>query len=411
MFSSRQRERFLACESRLTRIIFCGLLVLIGFTGPLTLDMYIPALPQIAKGLHAAQDQVQFTMAVFLCSVAITQVVYGPLIDRYGRKSSLLFSLVCSLLGTLLAYFSVNIAMLYAARAVQGVGMAGVATVLIVITRDILHGDSFTQVASVMSVCFGLGPVISPVIGAHVSHWLGWRCVFLVLLVYTVIVVLAAILLIPETACEKRHQKLSLPVYVQRIVRICGHPIFIRNAVAKMVAYAGFMVFYTVSPFILQHHLSVSVIHFGWITLAITSFILLSKLCNALFIGFFGVERLIRYSLILMFFAALSLFCFSLAGCYSLIVVVVPFLMFAFSSGFLFSNTTAAVMVATKKIISGSVASLMNFSTSMFAFIAATVAAHLSIETLLPLGLLLLFMSVIPLGVYIFVPRDPLAIE
>ena len=107
-----------------------------------------------------------------------------------------------------------------------------------------------------------------------------------------------------------------------------------------MVTYAGFMIFYTVPPFILQHHLSVSHIHFGWITLAITSFILLSKLYNALFIHFFGVEQLIRYSLILMFLGALSLFCFLLTSYYSLIVVVVPFLMSVFSSGFLFSNKT-----------------------------------------------------------------------
>ena len=178
-----------------------------------------------------------------------------------------------------------------------------------------------------------------------------------------------------------------------------------------MVTYAGFMIFYTVPPFILQHHLSVSHIHFGWITLAITSFILLSKLYNALFIHFFGVEQLIRYSLILMFLGALSLFCFLLTSYYSLIVVVVPFLMSVFSSGFLFSNKTAAVMVTTKKTISVSVASLMNFSTSLFAFIAAGIAAHLSIETLLPLSLLLFIMSVIPLGVYIFMPRDPPAIE
>src|SRR5882762_7292388 len=201
--------------SRARMIVVLGALVALG---PLTIDMYLPALPRIADELSVSSSVAQLTLTGTLAGLALGQLIVGPLSDSLGRRRPLMACIVVHMLASLLCLFAPNIAVLGVARSLQGVGAAAAMVVAIAIVGDLFTDTAAATVMSRLMLVLGVAPVVAPSLGAAVLLKASWHWVFAVLVVLAGLLLLLAVLALPETL-PKSHRR---PLKVKGILATYG---------------------------------------------------------------------------------------------------------------------------------------------------------------------------------------------
>ncbi len=165
----------------------------------LSIDMALPALPEIRTALDADAASATATLSMFLFGFGAAQLIVGPLSDRIGRRPVLAVAMALYILGSAASSFAPSIGLLLLARAAQGAGAAGGTVLAFAIIRDLFEGEAARARLSTVSLVFSLAPVIAPTIGGGVMLLLGWRSIFLFQLATGALLAAAALLGLPET--------------------------------------------------------------------------------------------------------------------------------------------------------------------------------------------------------------------
>src|SRR5829696_3650695 len=174
--------------------------------GPLTIDMYLPALPTITTQLETTSAAVQLTLTGTLVGLALGQLVLGPVSDALGRKRPLLAGTALHVLASLLVLVAPNLAVLGGLRVLQGVGTAAGAVIAIAIVRDLYDGRAAATMLSRLFLVLGAAPVLAPTIGGELLRFTSWRGIFALLAVYGVLMVVVGARALPETLPPERRQ-------------------------------------------------------------------------------------------------------------------------------------------------------------------------------------------------------------
>ncbi len=182
------------------------ILGLLSAVGPFTIDMYLPAMPQIAGELDASDTAVQMTLTAYFIVFGIAQLIYGPMADALGRRRPLIIGLVLFLIATVAASMAPNIELLILARAAQGLGAATLMVVPRAIVRDLATGPQATRMMAAIMIVISVSPMLAPLTGSMVMAWGGWREIFAVLAVAGVVSLALTLFVLPETlpAAERR---------------------------------------------------------------------------------------------------------------------------------------------------------------------------------------------------------------
>ncbi|MFC4637953.1 multidrug effflux MFS transporter [Deinococcus hohokamensis] len=166
---------------------------------PLSIDLYLPGLPTIARDLHVSSGAVQSTLAVFLMGVALGQIAYGPVTDKYGRKRPLLAGLVIFVLGGILCALAPSITVLIAGRFLQALGASASAVITAAIVRDLWSGKALADRLSILMLIMGVAPILAPSLGGLILTQVGWHGLFWVLAAFGVLMTVTVVFL-PETS-------------------------------------------------------------------------------------------------------------------------------------------------------------------------------------------------------------------
>lgn len=179
-------------------------MLLVGCTllAPLAIDMYLPAMSSLSVDLNAEASLVSATMSVFLCAVAVGQLLFGPLSDRIGRRPPVLAGLVLYVAGSLIAATTPSIGVLLAARMLQALGACAATVVGRSLVRDLFDQRESARFFSMIAMIGALGPVFAPSIGALILQVAHWRVIFLVLGGFGVVVALGSVLFLKETRSQ-----------------------------------------------------------------------------------------------------------------------------------------------------------------------------------------------------------------
>ncbi|MDG4787607.1 multidrug effflux MFS transporter [Micromonospora sp. WMMD1102] len=183
-------------RERLRLVLVLGSLIAIG---PLTIDMYLPALPAITADLATAEAAVQLTLTGTLAGLALGQLVIGPFSDAVGRRVPLLAGLVLHVVASALCVVAPNVGVLGVLRVLQGLGTAAAAVVAMAVVRDLFSGTAFARIFSRLMLVMGAAPVLAPTLGSAVLRWTDWRGVFVALGVFGIVLVTLAAVKLPET--------------------------------------------------------------------------------------------------------------------------------------------------------------------------------------------------------------------
>lgn len=235
--------------SRTRMILVLGALVALG---PLTIDMYLPALPKIGDELSVSSSVAQLTLTGTLAGLALGQLIVGPLSDSLGRRRPLMAGIVLHMLASVLCVLAPNIVVLGLARGLQGMGAAAAAVVAIAVVGDLFAGSAAATVMSRLMLVLGVAPVLAPSLGAAVLLKASWHWVFVALVVLAGGLLLMAVLALPETL-PVSHRR---PLKVRGIVRTYGELLrdtrFVILVLVAGLGMSGLFAYISAAPFVLQ---------------------------------------------------------------------------------------------------------------------------------------------------------------
>jgi DHA1 family bicyclomycin/chloramphenicol resistance-like MFS transporter len=206
----------------------------------LAIDSMLPALPEIGNALGVTSDnRRQLVITVYLLGFGGSQIFYGPLADRFGRKAMLIGCMLFYALFAALAGLAGSMNLLLAARFMQGVAAGGTRVLVVAIVRDRFHGSAMAQIMSLVMIVFMLVPVLAPTLGQGILAIAGWRHIFIALAAYAVALALWGGLRMPETLARADRRALSLANIVDAVRQTLGNRTSIGNTLAATLAFGG----------------------------------------------------------------------------------------------------------------------------------------------------------------------------
>jgi DHA1 family bicyclomycin/chloramphenicol resistance-like MFS transporter len=220
--------------------------------GPLTIDMYLPALPKIADELGLSSSVAQLTLTGTLAGLGLGQLIVGPLSDSLGRRRPLMAGIVLHMAASLLCLFAPNIAVLGVARGLQGVGAAAAMVVAIAVVGDLFADSVAATVMSRLMLVLGVAPVIAPSLGAAVMLKASWHWVFAVLVVMAGALLLVAALALPETLPAVHRRPLNIRGIGSTYVEVLRDARFVVLVLVGALGMSGLFAYIAGAAFVLQ---------------------------------------------------------------------------------------------------------------------------------------------------------------
>jgi DHA1 family bicyclomycin/chloramphenicol resistance-like MFS transporter len=350
---------------------------------PFSIDMYLPAFPQIAQDFGTTVAEVSLSLSAYFIGLSFGQLLYGPLLDRFGRKRPLYVGMLIYILASLGCLASRSTETLIVWRVLQAIGgcAAGVASMAMV--RDLFETHESAKVFSLLILILGTSPLLAPTIGGYLSTGFGWHAVFLTLVVMSTLLLLVIKFYLPESHEPDPSVVLKVKPIARAFWVIGRNPEFYTYVLSGSVAFSGLFVYLAGSPLIFMESFKVSGQVYGWIFSIIATGMILSSQINVSLLKRFSNRQLLRGGLMGQFLIGLAF----------MIGVKVEFLalngsvamFFLFMAFFGVTNPNAnALALAPFARNAGRASALMGFLQMGIGAIASMLVGALNVNGLLP---------------------------
>ncbi|CAI6039024.1 Bicyclomycin resistance protein [Paenibacillus sp. JJ-100] len=355
--------------------------------GPLSLDMYLPALPMLADEFGSSTSYAQLSLTACMIGLALGQLLAGPLSDVRGRRIPLIAGLVLYTIASVLCLVSPTMGSFVILRFIQG--LAGAAGIVIsrAIVRDVYEGPELTRFFSLLMLINGVAPIAAPIIGGQILTYTSWRGVFILLSLIGVLALLAVILGLGETLPMQKRSSGGLKQTLMTFGRIARDRRFMGYALSQGFAAAGMFAYISGSPFVLQKIYGVSPQVFS-ICFAVNGLgiILASQIAGRL-AGKVSETRLLIAGLIIAAVGGTSLLISILAGG-GLMSVLIPLFLVVSSVG-LINTASFALAMANQAQSAGSASALIGVMTFLFGGLVAPLVGLGGEHTAVPMGIVI----------------------
>lgn len=341
--------------------------------GPLTIDTYLPALPELSAELGATNAQAQLTITGLLLGLGFGQLIIGPLSDAVGRRKPLLVGLAAHGVMSLLCALAPSITLLTITRTLQGFAGAAVAVVAMAVVRDIFSGYRAAQLFSRLILVTGVAPILAPSLGSALLRWTPWQGIFVVLAVAAVLLFVLALVGLPETLPVQRRLPARLSTSLRSYATLFTDKLFVVMVVVAGLMFATLFAYISGSPFILQGLYHLSPQQFGLAFGANAFGLIMMTQVNPLLVKRWGPVRVLTAATIVGLLSAGALLLTSVTGTGGLAGFMIPLWFVVASAGVSFPNapaialnrhgdaagTASAVLGAAQFMIGGLVAPLV----------------------------------------------------
>ncbi|GAD90865.1 bicyclomycin resistance protein [Vibrio halioticoli NBRC 102217] len=274
---------------------------------PLSMDMYLPAMPIMATDLATSINSIQFTLTIYMAGFAIGQIIHGPLSDSYGRKSVLMIGIALFGISSLTSVFVDSVFALTLSRLCQGLSGATGAVVLMALIRDMFNREAFSRVMSLVSLIMTIAPLVAPLIGGYLTVSFGWRSIFILLASLSVVMILLIAKQLPETLPVEKRQPLRFRSIFLNYIQVLRNKKSLGLIACDSLAFTGMFSFLTVGSFVYIDIFGVKVEHFGYLFGLNVITMTLLTMVNARWVVSIGVHSLLRAGLALIVLASIGL--------------------------------------------------------------------------------------------------------
>ncbi|MFC4256229.1 Bcr/CflA family efflux MFS transporter [Altererythrobacter xixiisoli] len=334
---------------------------------PVTGDIYLPALPQLAQDLGGSTAQAQHTLAGYFLGLGLGQLFYGPLADRLGRRPVMLAGAALYLVATLCCLLAQSMDQMIALRFVQALGACAGMVISSAMVRDRLDHQEAARAFSMLLTARSLGPLIAPIAGGLIATFFGWRGVFGALAIFGGSLLLAVVLAMPETRPEAVAQRAREESVLRAYAAVFGNGRIVGYVITNGLNFAAQFAWITAAPFLIIEAYGISELWFGWIFAAMALALMFSAQINRRALGRHAPDRLMLGGALMALAAALALLAAALTGWGGLPGILVPLFFVIASIGFVSTNAMAGAL-AVDASRTGSVSAVVG--TSQFGFAA-----------------------------------------
>ncbi len=341
MTSSLEPATTLTQRQHFIIILVLGSLTAIG---PFSIDMYLPAFPEIAQNLKTNAAQVGLSLTTFFAGIAAGQLIYGPLIDRYGRKKPLVIGLVIYVLASLLCALAPSISWLIAARLLQALGGCVGMVVANAVVRDLFPPSDTARIFSTLMLVTGLAPMIAPTVGGFVSSLLGWRFIFLVLTIISLLLLLAVLFYLPESKGPDAALSLRPSAVVSSFLTVLKEPTFLRYALSGSLAIAGMFAYIAGSPFVFIERFGLSERQYGLVFGLNALGLIAASQLGRLLLKRYSSEKIVLLSTTTLALLGVVLALGNSSSLWSAPINLILIFCFIFCLGFIMPNTNALAL-------------------------------------------------------------------
>ena len=319
-------------------------LALLTAFGPFANDMYLSGFSDIAEAYQTNAGHVQLGLSLYFAGSAVGQLIYGPLIDRLGRKGPLIVGVFVFSLASFALAHAPGIDSFIALRFMQALGGCAGMIVSRAIIADLFAEREAARVLSLMMMVQGMAPVIAPILGGYLIAWAGWRSVFLFLTGFGVVCAIAAALGVKETLAREKRSPISIRSVFVTFLFLLRERRFMALVLTGSFSSAGIFAFISGSPFIYMEIFGVGKMTYGWLFGLNAVGMIMGSFTNRMLLKRFMPWQVARVSVVVYVLMAISLVV--LTSLHSLPVLVMA-LLFCLPSGLLIgANTVAMAMTS-----------------------------------------------------------------
>jgi DHA1 family bicyclomycin/chloramphenicol resistance-like MFS transporter len=366
--------------------------------GPLTIDIYLPAFSAIAKDFNASDSLVQLSLTTYFIGLALGQIFYGPIIDRYGKKPPLFFGLTLFFISTIACSYANTINQIIILRFFQAFGACVCTVVPRSIVRDIFSPQESGRVFSHLLLVMGVAPVMAPLIGNILLEISGWRAIFIFLAIASVFCLILSHLKIPETRGFNKNEKISNGL--RKYLGIMRDRNFVISALVGGFSMSGLFSYITGSPFLYIEFFEMSSRHYGYLfSINSIGFIVASQI-NAKILKKTSLETALKQILILPMLAGIILIL--IAPFYpNFWFVTLLFLATLCSCGMILPNTSALAL-SNQATHSGSASALLGTIQFTLAAITSFAVSQFHDGSITPLVVISGICAILPFLIHRF---------
>jgi len=380
--SVSQRSRPLLSSSPVGLVVVLGAVMAIG---PLSIDMYLPAFPELARDFDASDSVVQLTLTACVMGLALGQLLIGPLSDRFGRRLPLLAALITYAAASVLCSLAPSIVVLMALRFVQGLAGAGAMVIVSAVVRDLYSGAAASRLFSSLIMVMGLAPILAPLAGAQVLNVTSWRGIFLVLAVLSALIATLVALGLAETLPPERRSAHGLGHTLRTMRALLRDRWFVGHALAGSLGFGALFAYVAGSPFVLQGIYGVSPQLYSVLFAMNGVGLIAASQVNARLVGRFGPARLLRAGLLGIAVSSGTLLAVALAGGLGVGAVLVPMFLVVSSLPFVLPNSMALALTD-HAAVAGTASALLGASQFLIGALVAPLVGAGGTQSAVPMA-------------------------
>lgn len=283
----------------MTKKRYVFLVLILGFLialSPFSIDMYLPAFGDIAKSLHTVSSRVDLSLSSYFIGLAFGQLLYGPLMDRFGRKAPLYFGLCLYVIASVGCFLSGSVEMLITMRLFQALGGCAAQVACLAMVRDLFPVSEIAKVYALLFVVLGASPLLAPTAGSYLTLAFGWQSVFVVLLTIAVLVLLASIFALPESYKPDKTYSLKPRPIIKSFLSVIRNPQFYTYAISGSVAFCALFAYVAGSPLVFMDVFKLDKREFGWVFAGIATGFIGAGQVNSLLLRRYTSQQIVAVS-------------------------------------------------------------------------------------------------------------------
>lgn len=272
-------------------IIILGALTAIG---ALSIDMFLPGLPELKNDFNTTTANAQLTLSLFMIGLGLGNLFVGPISDSIGRKKPLVISMIIFALASLGIVFVENIWIMVFLRFVQGFTGGAGAVISRAIASDMYRGNELTKFLALLMLVNGVAPVIAPALGGLILSFAVWRMVFVILTLFGVLMVLGSLFKVPESFSVKNRDSSGVNVIFSNFKSLLTTPRFVLPMLIQGVTFIMLFSYISASPFLVQKIYGVSPLHFSWMFAGVGITLIIASQIAGKLVDYFHPQVLLR---------------------------------------------------------------------------------------------------------------------
>ncbi|HEX2606023.1 MAG TPA: multidrug effflux MFS transporter [Flavisolibacter sp.] len=388
-------------QRRFLTILLLGLLTAIV---PFSIDMYLPGFPAIASSLHSNVSRVALSLSSFFVGIGIGQLIYGPLLDRFGRKKPLYVGLLIYCITSLFCAYARSIELLIALRFIQAIGACSATIAATAMVRDYFRPEENAKIYSFLMLVLSISPMLAPTIGGYVAGTYGWPYIFLLLTAIIIVIFFGVYFFLSGSKGADSSYSLRPGAIWKNYRAVLRESYFTTYAVTGGIAFGGLFAYIASSPGVFIENYKLSPGQYGWLFALLASGLILASQLNTVLLRRQTSERIIGRVLLFQVSFALLLVIITAMGITGFWVVVAVLYLYLASIGFIMPNASALAMRPFEKN-AGSASALLGFIQMGTGSLTTIVIGLLGIKTVFPMALSLLVCSMLALVLLLLVRR------